>query len=388
LNQSCTNDSIKKIEKVGKRDSKIEDIVLTQTRDTVGHDIEHCIVVLSQLINDLIKKKEKHTSFIIIIINTTQHTTTNIIITSITPANIISDFIMSKTKPITPLVRTSASFRHDNILAIAILGVIFCIQCYHQQSFVVNAFTTLHHHHRAYQGVTKLSPVPTVISSTPAAPRTTRTVSLQGFFGGMFGEAAVDQKKDEKKDKLLAEYDVGTFKDVDVQFESLSDYIVNKWAPLFLSGNIKLTTDVELVTLPPDSNNEDKDGVETVAGCQLIFKKSDTGYVSKSEEGDGSYQRQTAATSTTEAKGSYQSPPTTGNNNNNNGNSEKKATTKKKDEKKQGGVEVLVEKLSSSSLQVRAKRCEVDDDTMIKEMSEEVIIQELKKAIGIWKKKS
>ena len=287
---------------------------------------------------------------------------------------------MSKTKPITTLVTTPASFRHDNIFAIVILGLIFCIQCY-DQSFVVNAFTGLHHHHhRAYQGVTKLSPVPTIISSTSTAPRTTRTVSLQGFFGGMFGKAAVDQEKDEKKDKVLAEYDIGTFKDVDVQFESLSDYIVNKWAPLFLTGNIKLTTDVELVTLPPDSNN--------VAGCQLIFKKSDTGYVSKSEEGEGSY-----ATSTTEAtKGSYQPPPSTDNNNDNgntNGDSEKTMTTKKnKDEKKQGGVEVLVEKLPSSSLQVRAKRCEVDDDTMIKEMSEEVIIQELKKAIGVWKKKS
>ena len=288
---------------------------------------------------------------------------------------------MSKTKPITTLVTPPASFRHDNILAIVILGVIFCIQCC-DQSFVVNAFTGLHHHHhhhRAYQGVTKLSPVPTIISSTSTAPRTTRTTSLQGFFGGMFGKAVVDQKKDEKKDKVLAEYDIGTFKDVDVQFESLSDYIVNKWAPLFLTGNIKLTTDVELVTLPPDSNN--------VAGCQLIFKKSDTGYVSKSEEGEGSY-----ATSTTEAtKGSYQPPPSTDNNSDNsndNSNGDSKKTTKNKDEKKQGGVEVLVEKLASSSLQVRAKRCEVDDDTMIKEMSEEVIIQELKKAIGVWKKKS
>jgi hypothetical protein len=301
----------------------------------------------------------------------------------------------SKTKqPLTTLVTSSAIlFRHDNILAIAIIGVIFCIQCYDQQSFVVNAFTGLHHNHRAYQGVTKLSPVPTVISSsTPTTPPTpTRTVSLQGFFGGMFGEAVVDQKKDEKKDKVLANYDVGTFKDVDVQFESLSDYIVNKWAPLFLSGNIKLTTDVELVKLPQDSN-------KAVAGCQLIFKKIDTGYVSKSEEGEGSYQRQTAATSTTTtttttegAKGSYQSPPTTTNattTDNNNDDLKKKTTTKKKDEKKQGGVEILVEKLSSSSLQVRAKRCEIDDDTMIKEMSEEVIIQELKKAIGVWKKKN
>jgi len=88
------------------------------------------------------------------------------------------------------------------------------------------------------------------------------------------------------------------------------------------------------------------------------------------------------------------------NNNNNNGGDAKKTTTtkKKKEEKKQGGVEiqVVVKKLASASasassyslLQVRAKRCEVDEDTMIKEMSEEVIIQELTKAIGVWKKKS
>lgn len=279
---------------------------------------------------------------------------------------------MSKTKPITTLVTASASFRHG-ILAIAILGVIFCIQCHHQQSFV-DAFTVNrnhnHHHHRADQGVARLYVPTLVVSSTPLTLTPPTTVSLQasgGFFGGMFGGATIDQKKDEKKDAVLAMYDVGINNNdnINVQFESLSDYIINKWAPLFLTGTIKLTTDVEVLNLPPNSSSSNiEDGVEATAGCQLIFKKIDTGYKSKNEEGEGSYQRQSSDNNNDDSK-------------------------KKKEEKKQGGVEILVEKLSSgssSSLQVRAKRCEVEDDTMIKEMSEEVIIQELQKAIDVWKK--
>ena len=60
----------------------------------------------------------------------------------------------------------------------------------------------------------------------------------------------------------------------------------------------------------------------------------------------------------------------------------------KKDKKEQvivkpGGVEILVEE---QQLQVRVKRCETDEDTMIKEMSEETILKELKVALDVWKK--
>merc|ERR1712238_123395 len=97
------------------------------------------------------------------------------------------------------------------------------------------------------------------------------------------------------------------------------------------------------------------------------------------EEAKGSYQRQTSKEE--EAKGSYQRQTD---------NIEDRKTIKsssplKQEEKKQGGVQIFVEKLSGS-LQVRAVRCEIDDDTVIKEMSEEAIIRELQKAINVWKK--
>jgi hypothetical protein len=47
---------------------------------------------------------------------------------------------------------------------------------------------------------------------------------------------------------------------------------------------------------------------------------------------------------------------------------------------------ILFEKLSSGDIQVRARRCDIDEDTMIKEMSEQAIINELQTAIDVWKK--
>ena len=49
---------------------------------------------------------------------------------------------------------------------------------------------------------------------------------------------------------------------------------------------------------------------------------------------------------------------------------------------------MLVEKLISGTIQVRAKRCDFDEDTMLKEMSEETIIKELSKAIDVWKRET
>ena len=69
-------------------------------------------------------------------------------------------------------------------------------------------------------------------------------------------------------------------------------------------------------------------------------------------------------------------------------NTDTKKKKKKKNEVKQGGVEVLVERLSSGEVQVRARRCNIDEDTMIKEMSEEAIVSELKAALGIWKRET
>ena len=52
--------------------------------------------------------------------------------------------------------------------------------------------------------------------------------------------------------------------------------------------------------------------------------------------------------------------------------------------RKEGGVEVLVEKTVDGELRVRARRCNMDHKTIVKEMSEEVIVSNLKKAVKAW----
>lgn len=46
----------------------------------------------------------------------------------------------------------------------------------------------------------------------------------------------------------------------------------------------------------------------------------------------------------------------------------------------------MVEKLADNEVRVRAVRCNCDEDTIIKEMSEEIILSKLKEAIDVWKK--
>ena len=70
------------------------------------------------------------------------------------------------------------------------------------------------------------------------------------------------------------------------------------------------------------------------------------------------------------------------------GNSSSSKNKKKKKKKLEGGVEILVEKLVSGTVQVRARRCDFDEDTMIKEMSEETIVKELRKAVDVWKRET
>lgn len=51
---------------------------------------------------------------------------------------------------------------------------------------------------------------------------------------------------------------------------------------------------------------------------------------------------------------------------------------------KEGGIEVLVEKNVAGDIRVRARRCNVDEKTIVKEMSEEVIVKNLKNAVEAW----
>jgi len=191
---------------------------------------------------------------------------------------------------------------------------------------------------------------------------------LRGFLDGLFG-GDPETTKGDKATAVLATIDIPGSStettDANVRFQSLSDYIANKWIDLFATGTISLTTPVSVfkgIVVGADDDNDES--LLDVVGCRLIFQKVDTGYQSKDEEDRSS-------------------------SNNDDDENEKK-------EPKQGGVEILVQKRKPStdttaqavSLRVVARRCEVDEDTMIKEMSEEIIVKELQKAIGVWKKES
>jgi hypothetical protein len=197
---------------------------------------------------------------------------------------------------------------------------------------------------------------PTATSRVTTTRRSPSSSSLHGIFGFGGGNSSADPK--DKIDAVLGSYDI-TADNIDVAFNSLSDYIQNKWIGLFDNENIKLTTPVVIekfeVTSPSDE-------VHIASGVRLLFQKKKADYRSKKDEVKDEQKQQQQQQTQDKKK-------------------------KRDDEPKEGGVEIAVEKLSGNNkLRVRAKRCEVDEDTLIKEMSEETILSELKTAIDVWKK--
>jgi len=200
------------------------------------------------------------------------------------------------------------------------------------------------------------------------------------MFGNIFGGGSSPSNTDDKNavlaDFLLGSSSSDTSRNIDVQYESLMDYITNEWSNLFVQGTIKLTTPVTVVPahdLATIKDNDDDDtdnvSVEKVGGVKFIFRKSESKY--KKWDDDNS------------------------SGNKNDGDNVDKTQKKTNDDKKkvsQGAVTVRVEQLASpsspspSSLRIRAVRSDIDDDTIIKEMSEEKIVEELKEAVAVWKK--
>jgi hypothetical protein len=196
--------------------------------------------------------------------------------------------------------------------------------------------------------------VPTATSRVTTR-RIPSSSSLHGIFGFGGGNSSADPK--DKIDAVLGSYDI-TADNVDVAFNSLSDYIQNKWIGLFDNENIKLTTPVVIEKFEVVSPSDE---VHIASGVRLLFQKKKADYKSKKDEVKDEQKQQQQQTQ------------------------DKKK--KRDDEPNEGGVEIVVEKLSGNNkLRVRAKRCEVDEDTLIKEMSEETILSELKTAIDVWKK--
>ncbi len=229
---------------------------------------------------------------------------------------------------------------HLSVFSTFLLSVIISLQDHDK----VSAFQVLPRRHFA----TRHNPVPMMIPpiQTTTSPRTMACpTSLGSIFGGIFGGGSNSKLS---LDESVVVYSHSS-KDFVQEYEGLSDYI-EKWAKMFTNGNIPLTTPVVVELLVSNDNSR---------GVRLWFKDTNTGYQSKNEEKESNR------------------PPS----------SEEKSqkTSNDKGKKNQGGVEILVDK-TNGKVQVRARRCEIEEDTVIKEMSEETILNELKQAIEVWKR--
>ena len=169
------------------------------------------------------------------------------------------------------------------------------------------------------------------------------------LFGNLFGSETKEDEQLQEGELARISYQLSSNDNPTTKFDSLSRMILS-WSKIFFSDDKKagLTTPVTLVELPQQQGSGD---ITNYSGVQLLFK-----------------------TGTTGGKSAYQDKD-----------DEKNEKSKQKEEVKEGGVDIRVEQLQNGDLQVTAKRCNVDEDTMIKEMSEQTIIESLRKAVAAWK---
>lgn len=150
---------------------------------------------------------------------------------------------------------------------------------------------------------------------------------------------------------------------LDPKYEQLAQY-VQEWAATF-EGDRKGTGLTTPVLVRKSRKAASKfDGVVERQGVRILFQTTNTGdrYKSASEEKIEEKERSGGGTVKK---------------------SSKPLTTKSS---KEGGVEVLVEKTTDGNIRVRARRCNLDHKTIVKEMSEGVIVKSLSRAVDAWVK--
>jgi hypothetical protein len=188
------------------------------------------------------------------------------------------------------------------------------------------------------------------------------------MFGNLFGGG--DDGADRSKGELASFSNLEkSSADADVAFDSISTYLV-EWANLFEGDGGKergLTTPVtvsKLVSPVPadDADADDDDGVEVMAsaGVKFTFTPPKSAFDDRKDKGDDD--------------------------------DSKASGKKKKKETSPGGVQVIAQKISRSSggsgateVRLLASRCDIDEGTIIKEMSEQCIADDLRKAVKIWR---
>ena len=199
------------------------------------------------------------------------------------------------------------------------------------------------------------------------------------IFGNMFGGDDASTRGAKKGELASFGNLEKSANDADVAFDSISTYLVD-WANLFEGDRGKergLTTSVAVTKLdgpvPVDVGSDDdddddddtaEDGMEVIAssGVKFTFKPPPNAFDDRNNNKDT-----------------------------NDGEKTVDEQKKKKKETSPGGVQVLAQKILSSGgdggveVRVVATRCDIDEGTIIKEMSEECICDDLRKAIKIWR---
>ena len=156
--------------------------------------------------------------------------------------------------------------------------------------------------------------------------------------------------------------------ELDARYDRLVQYVL-EWGEMFeegASGGTGLTTPVQL--RPSHKDASEAEGSVRRSGVRILFLPTNTGTRYKSKDEERELERQTAG-STGPAGGSAAST----------------AAAPRKKIPREGGVEVLVEETLDGDLRVRARRCGMDQDTVVKEISEKKIVKRLEEAISVWR---
>jgi hypothetical protein len=236
---------------------------------------------------------------------------------------------------------------------------------------------------------------PSVVTPSAMRCREPRLDSLRSRTSAlsMFG----NNNNDHRSDKELGLY--RKLATGQPKFESLSMYVVD-WAKT-LETNPKgagLTTKVKVLessttaaassaATPMDTSATDV--VERTDVAILFQKRTGMGYADKdranananNKNGSGAkpFAPQTVAKEQSDDLNQSKQTKTEESTDN-------KTTTSGGGGVSEGGIVLSVERLDTNEVRVRARRCNIDEDTVIKEMSEEAILNQLKKALDVWKK--
>lgn len=150
------------------------------------------------------------------------------------------------------------------------------------------------------------------------------------------------------------------------KYDRLKEYI-KEWADTMF---VKKTSGTGLTT--PVIVEKSRNLPSGQTGIQILFKQTATGSAYKSKAEEQTRERQTAGNKVT-------------------GYGKKQQDIPMAKRKKEGGLEVIVEirkalpaENGELKLRVRGRRCNMDNDTVVKEISEGVLVKTLKDAVKFW----